>query len=291
MKRFFCFFIILMMLAIPSLRVHASAEGNAAGDAGKEENVIERTIRRAGEKFDKIFDQPVRAELPAEEKKDILKTYLKLYKHSFDGFFLNIKERFSLIYDKFESDTKGVGTVLLIIFFITSYIQGANNKVVVGRNLHLFGGRVAERYRYHDDQLAESAKVGRLVRYVMILEGLILVLAVFRSDGIMFRNLFGLELGECIWRVAAYGSIRLLISFLMMFIPFILAYLTALPIAVIKDLASKKAYERGSTFHAMALDLLDHKVILGVLGVAAGVIFLIVNYVSWFMYLEAAGMF
>ena len=49
-------------------------------------------------------------------------------------------------------------------------------------------------------------------------------------------------------------------------------------------LVSKSDYD-------VALSMLEHKVILGILGVVAGVMFILVNYVSWFIYLEAAGMF
>ena len=84
---------------------------------------------------------------------------------------------------------------------------------------------------------------------------------------------------------------RLLISFLAMFIPYILAYLVALLWTVVVDLALKRTDQYGTTFHAKALDLMDNKIILGILGVLSGVVFLIINYSSWFIYLEAAGMF
>ena len=82
-----------------------------------------------------------------------------------------------------------------------------------------------------------------------------------------------------------------LISFLAMLIPFIIAYLIALPIAVIRDALAERTYERGPTFHAQALDMLDNRIVLGILGFFSGLVFIHVNYVSWFIYLEAAGMF
>ena len=289
--------VIIMMLLIPILAgssVFAADSGprtKGKDDGGIEDTAIGKKAKSYSEALEDLFDARLESSLEEEEREHVRKTYMKLYKHSFDGFFLNIKERFSLVLTKFEAETKGCGSILLIVFLITSFIQGSNNKILVGRHLHLYEGKVAERYRYDDGHLSDAHLAGKIVRFATVLEGLMLVAIVFRSDGILFKNLFLLSFRESLWRVVAYGCIRVLISFVLMFIPFVIAYLIALPIAVIQDLLSQRTYERGPTFHSQALDMLENRIILGILSVFAAIVFLYVNYVSWFIYLEAAGMF
>lgn len=289
--------VIIMILLIPLMfcgHVYASqsdTKGSSKDDTKKEETKVEKKVKAYTETFEDMLDVDLKATLSEEERSTVRKTYMKLYKRSFDGFFLNFKERFSVIITKFQLETKACGSLLVIAFLITSFIQGMNNKVLVGSTMHLSEGKISARYRYYDGHLEESRMVGKLVRIAMILEGLMLVAIIFKSDGILFRKLFLLEMRDVLWRAVAYSCIRLLISFLAMFIPYILAYLVALLWTVIVDLALRRTDEHGTTFHAKALDLMDNKIILGILGIFSGVVFLIINYSSWFIYLEAAGMF
>ena len=299
MKRYICIIGIIILSLLAGARVYAAdsgATGNGNSGGGNKEGNLEdtrigRKVKSYTEALEDMFDVELKTELEEEDLGHIRKTYMRLYKQSFDGFLINLKERFSLVIAKFEEETKGTGIIMVIAFLITAFVQGMNNKVFVGRNQEKYRGKIMARYRYDDGHLEESGLVAKIVRFAMVLEGLMLVSIVFKSDGVLFKQLFKLSFNETLWRVVAYGCIRLLISFLIMFIPFILAYLIALPIAVIKDYFSENTYERGPTFHAMALSMLEHKVILGILGVVAGVMFILVNYVSWFIYLEAAGMF
>ncbi len=299
MKRYVYFTALLIIILISGMRVYAAGNGRSGGpdtggdnnDGSIEDTRIGRKVKSYSEALEDLFDVPLKTELPEEELENIHKTYLKLYKRSFDGFLINLKERFSTVIARYGAETKGTGIIIVIAFLVTSFVQGMNNKVFIGRHQPRFKGKVMARYRYDDGHLEESGLVGKLVRFVIILEGLMLAAIVFRSDGVLFKQLFKLSFNETLWRVVAYGCIRLLISFLLMFLPFILAYLIALPIAVIKDYFSENTYERGPTFHAMALSMLENKIILGLLGVFAGIVFILVNYVSWFIYLEAAGMF
>ena len=298
MKRCICIILLLLIPLFLSTDVYASGTGSkkdssTAGskDDDKKDSKLVRKLQGYKETFEDLFEGELKATLTDAEKEHVRKTYMKLYKHSFDGFFLNIKERFPVIRQKFGEETKGCGIILVIAFLITSVIQGANNKVVIGRHLRLYEGKVSERYRIKDEHLSESRLVGKLVWFALVLEGVMLVAVIFKSDGILFHNLFGLDLHNTLWRAVAYNCIRLLISFLAMLIPFLIAYLISLPIAVIREAISERTYERGPTFHAQALDLLDNRIVLGVLGFFSGLIFIHINYVSWFIYLEAAGYF
>ena len=286
------FFVLLLVPVLCGVRVLAAGDG--AKNSGKDDNGIEKKLssftENFKEQFEDLFSGEMKMELPEEDRLKVRKTYLKLYKLSFNGFFLNLKERFPVIRAKFGEETKGCGSILVIAFLVTSVIQGANNKVVIGRHLHLYEGKVSERYRIRDEHLSESRLVGKLVWIALILEGLMLVAVIFKSDGILFRNLFKLNLHDTLWRAVAYGCIRLLLSFLAMLIPFIIAYIIALPITVIREALSERTYERGPTFHAQALDLLDNRIVLGVLGFFSGLVFIHFNFVSWFIYLEAAGL-
>lgn len=295
MGRKICIF-FLMMLLVPVLwGVSVMAADSGSKDSGKDDSKLEKKLSSYTENFkeqlEDLFSGEMKTELPDEDRLKVRKTYLKLYKQSFDGFFLNLKERFPVIMSKFGAETKGCGIILIIAFLATSVIQGANNKVVIGRHLHLYEGKVSERYRIHDEHLSESRLVGKLVWIALILEGIMLVAVIFKSDGIIFRNLFQLNLHETLWRAVAYGCIRLLLSFLAMLIPFGIAYIIALPVTVIREAMSERTYERGPTFHAQALDLLDNRIVLGVLGFFSGLIFIHFNFVSWFIYLEASGLF
>ena len=299
MKRFVWLIALLILAFISGMHVYAADKGPPGGpgnggdknDGGIEDTRIGRKVKSYSEALEDLFEDELKTELPEEDLENVRKTYMKLYKKSFDGFLINLKERFSQVVKMFEKETKGTGIIMVIAFLITAFVQGMNNRVFVGRHQSRFKGKIMERYRYDDGHLGESGLVAKLARFVMILEGLMLAAIVFRSDGVLFKQLFKLSFNETLWRVVAYGCIRLLISFLLMFLPFILAYCIALPIAVIKDYFSENTYERGPTFHAMALSMLEHKVILGILEVLAGIVFLLVNYVSWFIYLEAAGLF
>ena len=303
MKRQVLLILIFLLLMIPVCYAYAadsSSESSSTGNKSSaskddDESGVEKKLKSLKEnfteQFEDLFDEELKAELTDEERLKVRKTYLKLYKRSFDGFFLNIKERFPVIFQKFGEETKGCGSILVIAFLVTSVIQGANNKVVIGRHLHLYEGKVSERYRIKDEHLSESRLVGKLVWMALIIEGVMLVAVIFKSDGILFHHLFKLDLHNTLWRAVAYNCIRLLLSFLAMLIPFAIAYLIALPIAVIREALAERTYERGPTFHAQALDLLDNRAVLGVLGFFSGLVFIHINFVSWFIYLEAAGLF
>ena len=303
MKRQVLLILIFLLLMIPVCHAYAadsSSESSSTGNKSSaskddDESGVEKKLKSLKEnfteQFEDLFDEELKAELTDEERLKVRKTYLKLYKRSFDGFFLNIKERFPVIFQKFGEETKGCGSILVIAFLVTSVIQGANNKVVIGRHLHLYEGKVSERYRIKDEHLSESRLVGKLVWMALIIEGVMLVAVIFKSDGILFHHLFKLDLHNTLWRAVAYNCIRLLLSFLAMLIPFAIAYLIALPIAVIREALAERTYERGPTFHAQALDLLDNRAVLGVLGFFSGLVFIHINFVSWFIYLEAAGLF
>ena len=288
-------FLIPVLWGLQAFAADSGAKNSGPKKNGDEKPGVEKKIEAYSEnfkeQFEDLFSAELKMELPEEDLPKVRKTYLKLYKHSFDGFFLNIKERFPVIIRKFGEETKGCGSILVIAFLITSVIQGANNKVVIGRHLHLYEGKVSERYRIKDEHLSESRLVGKLVWFAMILEGIMLVAVIFKSDGILFHRLFKLDMHNTLWRAVAYNCIRLLISFLAMFIPFVIAYIIALPIAVIREALSERTYERGPTFHVQALDLLDNRIVLGSLGFFSGLVFIHINYVSWFIYLEAAGLF